>query len=313
MLSKNFNEFLKKINLLHSFIYIIKNKYFYNQRIKFFKTLSWLNEKKDDTFLMVSLPRTGQNFFLDIISDYCKNFKYKNVNFEKEILNQQFIVHDNLDFYKFKSNLHISVDAGYKGYKRINLKKLIDLPLTHFAHLNVNKYSVPGVDKRYKDSIKIILLRNVISSLFSWFKMMSGRFPNRYNDFRDFLDVGHLQFAIKFYNSWKYEILNSNKSIILFYEDISNDNKKFEIFKSTFFKMFGKIDEEKLRISLTKFDLDKIKLELNKNEYGSKFSYKGSNDYSKEISHEDLIYIQTKIKDKLNTDLYNFFSKKKLL
>ena len=72
---------------------------------------------------MVSLPGTGQNFYLDVLSDYCIQFVKDNINFDKEIMKQQFIVHDKEDFYKFKSNFHISVNAGFKGYKRINLKK----------------------------------------------------------------------------------------------------------------------------------------------------------------------------------------------
>ena len=62
--------------------------------INFIKTITWLNKIEEDLFLMVSLPRTGQNFYLDVLSDYCIQFVKDNINFDKEIMKQQFIVHD---------------------------------------------------------------------------------------------------------------------------------------------------------------------------------------------------------------------------
>ena len=77
--------------------------------------------------------------------------------------------------------------------------------------------------------------------------MMSRRYPDKYKNFRKFLELYHLDFAIKFYNSWRYEILKDEKSIIIFYEDISNKNKKFNEFKNIIFKLFNNVDEKKLR------------------------------------------------------------------
>ena len=143
---------------------------------------------------------------------------------------------------------------------------------------------------------------------------MSGRFPSKYQNFRNFLDVGHLNFVIQFYNSWKSEILKDHSiNFVMSYEEIIDNKKKFNIFKNSIFHLFNNIDEKKLQFSLDKFEINKIKLEQNKSRYGSNFIYKSSKDYSDEINSTDYHYVQNYIKIHLEKDLYNFFSKKNLI
>ncbi|MDC1345475.1 sulfotransferase domain-containing protein, partial [Candidatus Pelagibacter ubique] len=179
-------------------------------------------EKKKQN-IIVSYPSSGWNYFNTIIKGYVK---------------EEGISNDALIF------------AGINA-KNIILNKRISNFHTHLCYFEIPFFGLGSIKKNKK----IIISRNYITSIFSYYKKYK-----REISFDEFIFNGKsLKRLTDFYNSWSSNVDENENLYIVKYENLKNNPIKYFEEAIKFLNIDQNVDKQKLEKVLEEMSFEKIK------------------------------------------------------
>lgn len=262
---------IRKINILYFFKSIIFPVDLRERKVikkNFFKYFLYCIKNKKNKVIVASYPSSGWNFFNSVINNYLNiKLKSNNIKFFRSINIKNSL--------KRKSNLH-------------NLH-------SHLCYFEIPFFG-PGNIKKNK---KIIITRNYITTLFSYYKKY-----NRNYDFNKFILEGNsLERLVEYYNSWAVHLEETNNYFIVKYETLKKNPNKY--FKEIIELLYPHLNFENtiLKKALKNKNFKKIK---NK----KKDVFLGKDNYQNLIEDKTLNYLKKYLRKNLSNDTKKLFAYK---
>ena len=245
--------------------------------------LKVLLKNKSNSVLFATFPKSGWNWTIDIISYYIiKKFTGE--------YNVQYIGNGTLKEREKKPyNIFTAADARSHNAKTIR-ELFPDLNIDYCFHSASHWKGSPiwGLN----NAKTVFIIRNIPTMLYSYYKSKL----DRYSCVEDVIKGGVLDRAIKYYNTWGTFCSKYTNYKIFRYELFKKDS--FNQFKQLIQYVFEiKIDDDLLKEALDYYSIEnQIQREFSfchdKNKH---FHYKGSVDYTNNISKDTLEMIYKKL------------------